>query len=62
MQLKNGGTEIVPQNWLHGDKLSWPPFPPKERLKIYAAVKKCLQPGDGWIFYEPVRCLISRGK
>ncbi|XP_056625280.1 uncharacterized protein LOC130437736 [Triplophysa dalaica] len=60
VQFKNGGTEIVPQNWLHGDKLSWPPFTSKDRSKIHAAVKNYLQPGDGWIFYEPVRRLISR--
>lgn len=62
VQFKNGGTEIVPQNWLHGDTLSWPPFTSKERSKIHVAVKNYLQPGDGWISYEPVRRLICRGK
>nr|XP_055063055.1 uncharacterized protein LOC129446126 isoform X3 [Misgurnus anguillicaudatus] len=60
VQFKNGGTEIVPQNWLHCDKLSWPPFTNKESSKIHAAVKNCLQPDDDWIIYEPVRRLISR--
>lgn len=62
VQFQNGGTEIVPQNWLHGDKLLWPPFATKDRLKIHAAVKHCFQPDHSWISYDPVRRLINRGK
>nr|XP_055043014.1 uncharacterized protein LOC129430035 isoform X1 [Misgurnus anguillicaudatus]XP_055043015.1 uncharacterized protein LOC129430035 isoform X1 [Misgurnus anguillicaudatus] len=60
VQFQNGGTEIVPHCWLMGERLLWPPYPPKDTAKVRAAVKKYEQPTEGWLTYEPIRHLLSR--
>ncbi|KAL4009075.1 hypothetical protein ACER0C_002927 [Sarotherodon galilaeus] len=59
VQFSTGGTEIVPSSWINGEKLSWPPYPPRDTFRIHAAVKRRVHPGATWLTYAPVRLLIS---
>uniref|UniRef100_A0AAZ1XEZ7 DUF4806 domain-containing protein n=1 Tax=Oreochromis aureus TaxID=47969 RepID=A0AAZ1XEZ7_OREAU len=59
VQFSTGGTEVVPSSWLNGEKLSWPPYPPRDTFRIHAAVKRRVHPGATWLTYAPVRLLIS---
>ncbi|KAL3977662.1 brefeldin A-inhibited guanine nucleotide-exchange protein 3 [Sarotherodon galilaeus] len=59
VQFSTGGTEIVPSSWINGEKLSWPPYPPRDTFRIHAAVKRRVHPGATWLTYAPVQLLIS---
>lgn len=61
VMFTSGATEVVPDHWLDGDKVSWPPYPPKDSLRINAAIRSREVPGPGWLTYQPVCLLITRG-
>ena len=61
VKFNSGGTEVVPHIWLQGEKVFWPPYPPKESGKVRAAIRRRDEPSEEWQTYEPVRVLISRG-
>ncbi|XP_076121980.1 uncharacterized protein LOC143127231 [Alosa pseudoharengus] len=60
VRFNSGGTEVVPHTWLQGEKVFWPPYPPKESGKVRAAIRRREEPNENWQTYEPVRVLISR--
>ncbi|XP_035851626.1 uncharacterized protein LOC118493902 [Sander lucioperca] len=45
---------------VQGEKVFWPPYPPKESGKVRAAIRRRDEPTGEWQTYEPVRVLISR--
>ncbi|CAK6967191.1 hypothetical protein KUCAC02_022844 [Scomber scombrus] len=51
---------VLPHTWVQGDKVFWTPYPPKDSVKVRAAIRRRDQPGEGWQTFEPVRLLISR--
>ncbi|XP_060767933.1 uncharacterized protein LOC132875242 [Neoarius graeffei] len=61
IQFTNGGTELVPNTWVQGDKVFWPPYPPKDTAKLRAAVNRRDEPSSGWHMYQPIKVLCSRG-
>ena len=61
IKFSSGATEIVPNTWVEGDKVFWPPYPPKDSIRLNAAILKREQPRDGWHTYQPIRLLITRG-
>ncbi|CAM4571125.1 unnamed protein product [Leuciscus chuanchicus] len=60
VQFSSGATEIVPNTWVEGDKVFWPPYPTKDSIRMNAAVLNREQPGHGWHTYQPIRLLITR--
>ncbi|CAL8264829.1 unnamed protein product [Gadus morhua 'NCC'] len=60
IKFSSGETEIVPDTWVEGDKVFWPPYPPKDSIRLNAAIRKREQPRDGWHTYQPIRLLITR--
>uniref|UniRef100_A0A9J7WX61 DUF4806 domain-containing protein n=1 Tax=Cyprinus carpio carpio TaxID=630221 RepID=A0A9J7WX61_CYPCA len=60
VQFSSGATEIVPNSWVEGDKVFWPPYPPKDSIRLNAAILNREQPGQGWHTYQPIRLLITR--
>nr|XP_040024112.1 uncharacterized protein LOC120812326 isoform X2 [Gasterosteus aculeatus aculeatus] len=60
VQFSNGATETVPNTWVEGDKVFWPPYPPKDSIRLNAAILNREQPGQGWHTYQPIRLLITR--
>ncbi|CAL8237563.1 unnamed protein product [Arctogadus glacialis] len=59
IKFSSGATEIVPNTWVEGDKVFWPPYPPKDSIRLNAAILKRVQPRNGWHTY-PIRLLITR--
>ncbi|NP_001093522.1 uncharacterized protein isoform X1 [Danio rerio] len=54
VEFPDKGTDVVPENWLLGQKCYWPNYNP---TKIKTAVKKKEAVKDGWKLFEPVRLL-----
>ncbi|CAM4571161.1 unnamed protein product [Leuciscus chuanchicus] len=60
VQFSSGATEIVPNTWVEGGKVFWPPYPTKDSIRMNAAVLNREQSGHGWHTYQPIRLLITR--
>lgn len=59
IEFPDKSTDVVPDNWLFGQKCYWPKYT-QEKLKV--AVKRQEPVQAGWKLFEPVRLLKKCGK
>lgn len=59
IQFSIGDTELVPHEWVHGEKVFWPPLPFKRDWQGLGCNQEEGQ--ARWQTFEPIRIHISRG-